>query len=64
MSEEFVQVNVNITAEDAASLDQLMLEDGYSNRARSAFIRRLIRSEFARRKHADKVIVTEAAVTA
>lgn len=44
---EFVQVNVNITEEDGAFLDQMMVEDAYDNR--SAFIRRLIRQEWARR---------------
>lgn len=44
---EFTQVNVNITDEDAKFLDQMMIEDAYDNR--SAFIRRLIRQEWARR---------------
>lgn len=44
---EFVQVNVNVTEEDARMVDRMMVEDGYDNR--SAFIRRLIRQEWARR---------------
>lgn len=44
---EFVQTNVNLTEEDAAHLDQMMAEDAYDNR--SAWVRRLIRQEWARR---------------
>ncbi|HHY87755.1 MAG TPA: ribbon-helix-helix protein, CopG family [Chloroflexi bacterium] len=47
MPEGFVQVNVNITDEDARQLDAMMIEDAYDNR--SAFVRRLIRQEYARR---------------
>ncbi len=44
---ELVQVNVSITEEDARMLDRMMVEDAYDNR--SAFVRRLIRQEWARR---------------
>lgn len=44
---EFVQINVNVTEEDARMIDRMMVEDAYDNR--SAFIRRLIRQEWARR---------------
>lgn len=44
---EFVQVNINITHEDARALDRMMVEDAYDNR--SAWVRRLIRMEWARR---------------
>lgn len=44
---DFVQVNVNVTEEDAHMLDRMMIEDAYDNR--SAWVRRLIRLEWARR---------------
>lgn len=44
---EFVQVNVNVTEEDARMIDRMMVEDAYDNR--SAWVRRLIRLEWARR---------------
>ena len=44
---EFVQVNVNVTEEDARMLDRMMVEDAYDNR--SAWVRRLIRQEWYRR---------------
>jgi len=44
---EFVQVNVNVTEEDARMIDRMMVEDAYENR--SAWVRRLIRLEWARR---------------
>jgi len=47
MAEGFIQTNVNITDEDANMLDQMMVMDGYENR--SAYIRRLVRQEYARR---------------
>jgi Arc/MetJ-type ribon-helix-helix transcriptional regulator len=45
--EKYTQVNVNLTDQDATWVDQMMLEDGFDNR--SAFIRRLVRSEYSRR---------------
>ncbi len=42
-----IQVNINLKDTDAKILDQMMVEDAYDNR--SAFIRRLIRQEWARR---------------
>lgn len=47
MAEDFIQVNVNITNDDAHLLDRMMVEDGFDNR--SAFVRRLVRQEWARR---------------
>jgi metal-responsive CopG/Arc/MetJ family transcriptional regulator len=47
MAEEFVQINVNVTLSDAAAVDRMMMDDAIDNR--SAFIRRLIRQEWARR---------------
>jgi metal-responsive CopG/Arc/MetJ family transcriptional regulator len=44
---ELVQVNTSITEEDAKMLDRMAAEDGFDNR--SAFVRRLIRQEWARR---------------
>ena len=44
---ELIQVNTSITDEDARMLDRMMVEDGFDNR--SAFVRRLIRQEWARR---------------
>ncbi len=42
-----VQVNVNLAADDARALDTMAREMGYDNR--SAFVRWLIRQEWARR---------------
>ena len=42
-----IQVNINLKDDDAKMLDRMMVEDAYDNR--SAFIRRLIRQEWARR---------------
>jgi Arc/MetJ-type ribon-helix-helix transcriptional regulator len=47
MPEEFTQVNTNLTNEDVRLLDRMMVEDAYETR--SAFMRRLIRQEWARR---------------
>jgi hypothetical protein len=47
MPEGFIQTNVNLTSEDVQMLDKMMVEDAYDNR--SAFVRRLIRQEYARR---------------
>lgn len=44
---ELVQVNTSVTEEDARMIDRMMVEDGFDNR--SAFVRRLIRQEWARR---------------
>ncbi len=44
---EKIQMNVNVTAEDARMVDHMMAEDMIDNR--SMFIRRLIRQEWARR---------------
>jgi len=44
---ELVQINTSITEEDAKMLDRMAEEDGFDNR--SAFVRRLIRQEWARR---------------
>jgi Arc/MetJ-type ribon-helix-helix transcriptional regulator len=42
-----VQVNVNLDDADATALDRMATEEGFDNR--SAFVRRLIRQEVARR---------------
>ena len=47
MPEELIQINISVSAEDARMVDQMMVEDAYDNR--SAFMRRLIRLEWARR---------------
>lgn len=47
MTEERIQMNINVTAEDARMIDRMMTEDAYDNR--SAFVRRLVRQEWARR---------------
>jgi len=44
---EWIQININVTMEDARILDRMMVEDAYDNR--SAWVRRLIRQEWARR---------------
>lgn len=54
--EEKVQINVNVTAEDAKMLQRMMVEDAYDNR--SAFVRRLIRQEWARRYSQPNPVVT------
>lgn len=53
---EFVQVNVNVTEDDSKMIDRMMVEDGYDNR--SAFIRRLIRQEWARRYSQPNPLIT------
>lgn len=49
MTEEttYVQMNVNVTTEDARMVDHMAADEAIENR--SAFIRRLIRQEWARR---------------
>lgn len=47
MPEEWMQMNAAVTPEDMAMIDKLMMDDGYESR--SAFVRRLIRQEWARR---------------
>lgn len=47
MNEERIQININVTAEDARMIDYMMAEDMIDNR--SMFMRRLIRQEWARR---------------
>jgi Arc/MetJ-type ribon-helix-helix transcriptional regulator len=60
MAEGFIQTNVNITEEDGKQLDLMMVDDGYENR--SAFIRRLIRQEYARRFSQPSSVTIEQAV--
>lgn len=62
MPEGFVQVNVNITDEDARMLDRMMVDDAYDNR--SAFVRRLIRQEWARRYSQPSPLTVEQAMEA
>jgi|GEM_PF-6259851 len=50
-----VQVNVSMNDDDIRMLDQMMIEDAFDNR--SAFVRRLIRQEWARRHN--KLVVTK-----
>ena len=58
---EIIQMNVAVTEEDARMVDRMMVEDGYENR--SAFVRRLIRQEWARRvSQPNPVITVEEAV--
>lgn len=47
MPEGFVQMNINLTDDDARKVDHMAREDAYENR--SAFMRRLIRQEWLRR---------------
>ena len=56
MADSFVQVNTNLTGEDARMLDRMMVEDGFDNR--SAFFRRLVRQEWARRYSKPNSLVT------
>ncbi len=56
MPEKFDQVNVNLTLGDVAMLDQMMSEDGFDNR--SAFMRKLVRQEWARRYSRPSELVT------
>lgn len=63
MTEERIQININVTAEDARMLDRMMVEDAYDNR--SAFVRRLIRQEWARRySQPNPAVTVEQAVEA
>lgn len=63
MAQAFTQVNTNLTNEDVSMLDTLMAEDGFE--IRSAFIRKLIRQEWARRYSQPNVGITiEEAVNA
>lgn len=58
---EIIQMNVAVTDEDAQMVDRMMVEEGYENR--SAFVRRLIRQEWARRySQPNPVITVEEAV--
>ena len=44
---ELIQVNASMEKDTAAQLDRMAKEDGYDNR--SAFVRWMIRQEYARR---------------
>lgn len=46
---KFRLVNANLENSDFKKLETLMEEDGFTTNSRSAFIRRLIRQEYARR---------------
>lgn len=62
---DFIQVNVNLTEEDARVLDRMMAEDGFDNR--SAFVRRLVRQEWQARQFSHpnpSVTVAEATAAA
>lgn len=56
MPEKFDQVNVNLTVEDVAKLDRMMAEECIDNR--SAFMRKLVRQEWARRYSRPNPVVT------
>jgi len=47
MAETYIQLNANVTEEDKAAVQTMMVEDGLDNQ--SGFIRMLIRQEKARR---------------
>lgn len=51
-----VQMNVNLTEDDVKMLDRMMQEDFIDNR--SAFVRRLIRQEWARRYSQPNPVIT------
>jgi len=57
-----VQVNINLTEEDANMIERMMQEDFIDNR--SAFIRRLIRQEWARRYSQPSLFTVEDAIKA
>jgi|GEM_PF-2075050 Arc/MetJ-type ribon-helix-helix transcriptional regulator len=54
---DFVQVNVNMTNKDVRMLSRMMREDAYDNR--SAWVRHLIRKEWARRKKRETISVAD-----
>lgn len=56
---KFRLVNVNLEKTDFKKLETLMEEDGFTSNSRSAFMRRLIRQEWARR-HPELVEVEKA----
>jgi Arc/MetJ-type ribon-helix-helix transcriptional regulator len=58
MAEGFIQTNVNLTEEDNKFLDRMMVDDGFDNR--SAFMRRLVRQEWARRVSQPNQLITVA----
>ena len=47
MPKEYTQANINLTKDDAHMVDTMMKSDG--DVIRSAFVRKLIRKEWARR---------------
>lgn len=51
MTNEMFQTGINLTKDDARMVDRMTFEDGSDNR--SAFIRKLIRQEWARRHPED-----------
>lgn len=53
---EVVQVNVSMEQETAAQLDLMARDTGYDNR--SAFVRWLIRQEYARRYSRPNSVIT------
>ncbi|NMC11624.1 MAG: hypothetical protein GYA34_01945 [Chloroflexi bacterium] len=55
MNKKFSQVTINLEQEDVKALSELMQKDGFTYNMRSAYLRRLIRQEWARRqKEADQ----------
>jgi metal-responsive CopG/Arc/MetJ family transcriptional regulator len=49
------QINFQISADEVATVDRIAKEDGFDNR--SAWVRRLIRQEIARRQQGAVVVV-------
>jgi len=63
MPENTIQINISVSEEDAKMIDRMMIEDAFDNR--SAFVRRMIRQEWARRySQANPVISVADAMTA
>jgi metal-responsive CopG/Arc/MetJ family transcriptional regulator len=56
MQEKFTQVNVNFTDDDVQAVDVMMVDDGFDNR--SAFFRKLVRMEKARRYSQPNPVIT------
>lgn len=56
MTNEMFQTGINLTKDDARMIDRMTFEDGSDNR--SAFVRKLIRQEWARR-HSQSASTTE-----
>ena len=63
MAEKYKQVNISIADDDIQALDHMMTKDGFDNR--SAFLRKLLRQEYARRySQPNPLIMVDEAVVA